>query len=97
MTPPLTRGEVVVITTPKPAERCKRSICMASPDGRALVLQFDAMIGGWLRQLVAFRDDHGRLGRAGRDGAEPATSSVRGLSIDDLPALRAHVVITGTT
>lgn len=58
MSPPLQRGDFVVITTDT-GRTVDAMVTLASPNGRSIVLMFDAMIGGWVSQCPAFLDDAG--------------------------------------
>lgn len=59
MTPLLQRGDFVHVTTDT-GRTVDAMVVLASPNGRSIVLMFDAMIGGWLGQLAAFLDEDGR-------------------------------------
>jgi hypothetical protein len=59
VTPPLQRGEFVQITTDT-GRTVAAMVGLASPNGRSIILLFDAMIGGWAGQLPAFLDEDGR-------------------------------------
>ena len=56
--PPLARGAFVVVTTDTGRE-VEAMVTMASPNGRSIILMFDAMIGGWAGLMPAFQDDAG--------------------------------------
>lgn len=58
MTPPLGRGDFVVLTTDT-GRRVEAMVVLASPNGRSLMLMFDAMIGGWLGQMPIFEEEDG--------------------------------------
>lgn len=54
----VTRGDFVTICTATGRD-VPALVTMASPDGRSLILSFDAMIGGWLGTMPVFQHDDG--------------------------------------
>lgn len=56
---PLTRGDGVWIVT-ETGREVVAVVQMASPNGRSLMLLFDAIVGGWARQMPVFQEDDGR-------------------------------------
>ena len=56
--PPLTRGDGVWLITDSGRE-IVAVVQMASKNGRSLMLLFDALVGGWARQMPVFQEDDG--------------------------------------
>ena len=54
--PPLQRGDFVIIGTDTGRE-VRGMVTLASQNGRAVILMFDAMIGGWAGSMPAFCDE----------------------------------------
>lgn len=55
----MTSGTIVTVTTDTGHE-VEALITIASKNGRSLILEFDAMIGGWAGQMPVFQDADGR-------------------------------------
>jgi len=54
MTPPLTRGEVVIIRAG--GRELAGMVAVASPNGRSVILKFEGVLGGWVGALPAFEE-----------------------------------------
>ena len=55
---PLQRGDFVMITTDT-GRQVDAMVTHASPNGRSLLLMFDAMIGGWMGTMPIFQENDG--------------------------------------
>lgn len=58
MTPPLQRGDFISLTTDT-GRVVEAMVTMASPNGRSLIVMFDAMIGGWVGMMPCFEAEDG--------------------------------------
>jgi hypothetical protein len=56
--PPLRRGDFVRLTTDT-GRVVEAMVTIASPNGRSIVVMFDAMIGGWAGMMPCFEHDDG--------------------------------------
>jgi len=56
---PFRTGEAIIITTDRGRE-VEALVQVASPNGRSLILAFDAMVDGWVMQMPAFQADDGQ-------------------------------------